>query len=350
MRQCATFLCLRLNRLGVVEDLLGVVLRLEALQPGKMVAVVLELSLGTRKPGIGVVDVRAPFRPRDGVGDSVDPAVEETKRRGRVSLVVLITVVELDDVELVTMRVRSVVLADLGDLRVLATVHVELEEPEAVDDLVGDIEVVVDKSLGGSSVEALEGQALGVEVLLRAGVDPVNLVIVGVSDNGLDPVEGLGLGNVVALREGVQERLEGLRPLSRSTVVQTLDTRLSLVIVANTEVDFTGHDVLGVFLNSFKTGNGSVLSPSKRDTEFGEYLGRCESAQLPRSNDTEVRTGALDTPEEISVRSSGSLLHAPVSQNNGNTLDEVQGKTVHVGAETEASMEEVAGNTDTRCC
>ena len=131
-----------------------------------MVPVVLNLSLCARKPAVSVVDIRTPFRPRDGVGDSVDPAVEEAERGGGVGLVVLVTVVELDDVELVAVGVRGGIVGDLGDLRVLSTVGVDLEEPEAVDNLVGDVKVVVDESLGSGSVQALEGQTLGVEVLL----------------------------------------------------------------------------------------------------------------------------------------------------------------------------------------
>lgn len=157
---------LGLDGLRVVEHLAGVVLRLEALQPGQVVAVVLLLGLGAGQSGVGVVDVRTPVGARDGLGDGVDPAIEEAKGGSGVGLVVLVAVVELDDEELVAVGVGSGVLGNLGDLRVLAAVGVELEEPEAVDDLVGDVEVVVDESLGGGAVQTLEGQTLGVEVLL----------------------------------------------------------------------------------------------------------------------------------------------------------------------------------------
>ena len=163
-------LFLRLHRLGVIEQLLRIILRLDALQPRQVDAIVLLLRHGTRQPRIGVVDVRAPVGAGDGVGDGVDPAVEEAERGRGVGLVVLVAVVELDDVQLVAVRVRSGVVGDLGHLRVLAAVRVELEEPEAVHDLVGHVEVVVDEGLGGGAVQALEGQALGVEVLLLGGL------------------------------------------------------------------------------------------------------------------------------------------------------------------------------------
>lgn len=160
------FLLLRLNRLRVVEELLGVVLGLDALQPRQVLAVVLRHSLGARQSCVSVVDVGTPVRPRDGLSNSVDPAIKEGERSGGVSLVVLVAVVELDDVELVAVGVRSSILGHLRDFRVLATVRIKLEEPEAVDNIVGNVEVVVNKSLGSSPVQALQGQTLGVEVLL----------------------------------------------------------------------------------------------------------------------------------------------------------------------------------------
>ena len=162
----AFFLVLRLNRLRVVEELLRILIGLDAQQSRQVDTIVLLLSLSAGQPCISVVDVRAPVRPGCCVGDSVNPAVEEAERAGGVGLVVLVTVVELDDVELVAVGVRGGIVGDLGDLRVLSTVGVDLEEPEAVDNLVGDVKVVVDESLGSGSVQALEGQTLGVEVLL----------------------------------------------------------------------------------------------------------------------------------------------------------------------------------------
>lgn len=159
-------LVLRLNRLRVVEELLRIVLGLDALQSRQVDTIVLLLSLSAGQPCISVVDVRAPVRPGCCVGDSVNPAVEEAERAGGVGLVVLVTVVELDDVELVAVGVRGGIVGDLGDLRVLSTVGVDLEEPEAVDNLVGDVKVIVNESLGSGSVQALKGKTLGVEVLL----------------------------------------------------------------------------------------------------------------------------------------------------------------------------------------
>lgn len=155
---------LGLDALCVVENLLGVIFCLQLLQPWEMLSIVLVLSNIPRQPGIGIVGIRTPLALRKRLGGGIDPAVEEAEGTRRVSLIVLVAVVELDEVELVAVRVRGVVDADLGHLRILSAVHVELEEPEAVDDFVGDVKVVVHEVLGRSPIETLESQALGIKV------------------------------------------------------------------------------------------------------------------------------------------------------------------------------------------
>ena len=181
-------------------------------------------------------------------------------------------------------------------------------------------------------------------------MDPIDFVVVGVGNHSLDPVESLRLRDVVALGEGVQKRLEGLPPLSRGTVVETFDSRLALVVVANTEVHLAGLDVFDVLLDSLKTGNSSLLGPSEGDSEPGEGLGRLEGGQLPGSDDTKVGAGTLDSPEEVGVLGSRGGLHTAVSQDDIDALDEVQSKAVHVGAESVTSVKEVTRDTNTRYC
>lgn len=184
----------------------------------------------------------------------------------------------------------------------------------------------------------------------RTGVKPIDFIVVGVRNDSLDPVESLRLGNGVALGKGIEKWLESLLPLSCSTVVETFDSRLTLVVVANAEVDLTGLNILHVLLDSLKTGNGGILGPSQRDTKLGEGLRCLESARLPRSNNTEVRTSSLDTPEEVGILRGRSGLDGTISQDDVNALDGIQGKTVHVGAETIASVSEVTRNANTTVC
>lgn len=155
-----------LNSLGVVEQLLRVVLGLELLQLTQVLAVVELLSRGAREAGIGVVDVGAPAALGKRRGSGIDPAVEEGEGAVGVDLFIFVAVVELDEIELVAVGVGGLVVGDLRNLRVLATMRIELEEPEAVDDVVGHVEPVVDKSLGRLAAQALNSQALSVEILL----------------------------------------------------------------------------------------------------------------------------------------------------------------------------------------
>jgi hypothetical protein len=244
--------------------------------------------------------------------------------------------------------IRSLAVRDLGDLRVLATVDIELEEPEAVNHVVGDIEVVVDKVLCGRAVQALQSERLGVEILVRAGGDPVNIVVVGVADYGLDPVEALGVGDVPSSRESVEQRRDVLLPGGGSTIVQALDGGLALAVVTNTEVDLAWCLVLGICLDGLESSDSGALVPSEGHTESGQGLGSLEGAQVPFCNNSKIRSRALDTPQKVGVLGARGLNNTAVGQDDRHALDEIKSKAVHVRAEPESSVKEVARNTHTK--
>lgn len=148
-------LSLRLHTLRVVEQLLRIILRLQLLQPRQIHTIVKLIRI--LEPGIRIISIRAPFRLRQGLHGGIDPAVEEGQRAVGVGLVVEVAVVELDEVELVAVGIGRVLVGDLADLGELAAVDVELEEPEAVEDVAGHVEPVVDEVLGGFAVEVLDG-------------------------------------------------------------------------------------------------------------------------------------------------------------------------------------------------
>jgi hypothetical protein len=155
----------RLNRLRVIKPLLGIKLGLELLQFPQVRSIVQLLRLLAAQRRVGVVDVHAPVALLERRRDGVDPAVEELCAVGRVRALGN-AVVELDDVELVAVRVRGRVVVERRNRRLLAAVHVELEPPAAVGDLGRVVPPVVDKGLGRRAGEALEGEGLGEENFL----------------------------------------------------------------------------------------------------------------------------------------------------------------------------------------
>lgn len=150
--------------LRVVEQVIRVESRLQPLQPRKTIPIIC-LSCGCLiKPRVRVVDVHAPVLFRQRRRDVGHPVVEECEAVGRVGPEER-EVVELDEVELVSVGVRGSAEVAVCDGGVGAAVEVELEPP--VPAVLGPVDVpVVDKIAEGGTVEALECQAFCVEVLL----------------------------------------------------------------------------------------------------------------------------------------------------------------------------------------
>lgn len=178
-------------------------------------------------------------------------------------------------------------------------------------------------------------------------MDPINVVVVGVADDGRNPVHGLSLGDVGGRRECLHEGSNGLLELGNSAVVQTLDAGVALAVIRNAEVDLAGHDVTDVLLNGLETGDGGLLGPAERDAEPDKLLGRRNGPQLPGSDDTKVGASTLEAPQQVGVLGARGLDDAAISQDDSGAIDEVGGKAVHVGAEAEAAVKEVSRNTDT---
>jgi hypothetical protein len=150
-----SFLRYRLHRLRIIEQAIRVESCLQLLQPRKTLPIVRLPCSRLVQPRIRVVDIHAPVLLRQWRRDVGHPVVEEREAGRRVGSEER-EVVELDEVQLVSVGVRGQAEVAVGDGRVGAAVEVELEPPaSSVLGAVG--EPVVDEVAEGGAVEAFEG-------------------------------------------------------------------------------------------------------------------------------------------------------------------------------------------------
>jgi hypothetical protein len=154
----------RSHGLRVVEQVIRVKSRLQPLQLRKTLPIVRLPCSRLIKPRVGVIDVHAPIVLCQRCCDVGHPVIEEREAVRRVGSEER-EVVELDEVELVSVGVRGHAEVAVCDGGVGAAVEVELEPPASA--VLGAAGVpVVDEVAQGGAVEAFERQAFGVEVLL----------------------------------------------------------------------------------------------------------------------------------------------------------------------------------------
>ncbi|KAI6768582.1 hypothetical protein HG531_010771 [Fusarium graminearum] len=316
-------LSLRLNRLRVAEQVLGIVLGLDSLQLGNVASPVRLGSAIILDLRVRVVGVHTPSSRLERVGDALPQALDEVEAIRGVLGSGGNAVVELEEEEGVTVDVGGVAGLGLGDGGVCAAGDVHLQPPRVAAALAG----------GGDEVD--EGLEFGEGQ--RGGCKTAGVEIEKRLTASYEALVGLTLTPAPAK----------LQSLPQAGLITDISTINAVSVLRDTHLHGDlGRHALSKLLEVIKTLGSCVLIPVEADVEVGDLLRCSKCLELELDNNTKVCAGATDTPEEIGVLGLGAVNDFAGGENDCGADHKIKSEAVLAGDHSVASVKGVTTEAD----